>query len=184
MLPPNPPPGPMRHLLALSALLLAAPVASESVHPALEPFARLVGQWEGPAEARSAQGVLAMHQTEDVRVALGGNLILIEGLGRRLDADGAPGETAFNAHGVFSVEAETGTVYLDAFTAEGRHTRVVPVATEDGFEWSITPEAGPQIHYVMRFDESGRWVETGRVSLDGGATWTPFFEMTLERVAE
>lgn len=161
------------------------PIASsQDLNPALEPFAMMVGQWEGRAEARTPQGVQVMRQTEDVRVELGGNLMVVEGMGRRLDADGEPGEIAFNAYGILSVDAQSGTVYLDAFTMEGRHTRVAPVVTDDGFEWSITPEQGPRIHYVMRIDDQGRWVETGEVSLDGGTTWMPFFEMTLERAGE
>ena len=59
---------------------------------------------------------------------------------------------------------------------------MAPVVTEDGFEWSITPEQGPRIHYVMRIDDEGRWLEPGEVSLGEGATWIPFFEMALERV--
>jgi hypothetical protein len=144
----------------------------------------MIGQWEGSAEARTPQGLAAMRQTEDVRVELGGNLMVVEGIGRRLEAEGEPGEIAFNAYGVLSVDAQSGVVYLDAFTMEGRHTRVAPGVTEDGFEWSITPEQGPRIHYVMRMDEAGRWIETGEVSLDGGGSWMPFFEMTLERVGE
>ncbi|MEO0557610.1 MAG: hypothetical protein AAF170_05430 [Bacteroidota bacterium] len=175
----------MRILLLSLGLLLAWPAASaQELHPSLEPFAMMIGQWEGRAEARMPQGAMVMQQTEDVRVELGGNLIVIEGMGRQLDADGEPGEVVFNAYGILSVDAQTGTAYLDAFTMEGRHTRVAPVVTEDGFEWSITPEQGPRIHYVMRLDEEGRWVETGQVSLDGGTTWMPFFEMTLERVSE
>ena len=175
----------MRALLLSLGLMLAAPIASaQDLHPSLEPFAMMIGQWEGTAEARTPQGLMTMQQTENVRVELGGNLIVVEGMGRQLDAEGEPGEVVFNAYGILSVDAETGAVYLDAFTKENRHKRVQPTVTEDGFEWSITPEQGPRMHYVMRMDEQGRWTETGEVSLDGGTTWMPFFEMTLERIDE
>lgn len=165
--------------LLLAVLLLPAFVSAQDVHPALAPYARLVGQWEGPATATNPGGRMEMTQTEEVRVELGGNLVVVEGTGR--DAEG---EVVFNAFGVFSVDGATGEVWFDAFTQEGRHTRVQPTATDDGFEWSLQPEAGPMIHYTMRFDDEGRWVETGRVSMDGGTNWIDFFEMTLDPVEE
>ena len=170
--------------LVVAILLSAASVASaQDLHPSLQPLAGLLGDWAGPAEAMTPTGPQRLHQTEAVRTELSGNLIVVEGLGRRLAADGRVGdEIAFNAFGVFSVDAATGDVYLDAFTQEGRHTRVQPTIVEGGFDWSITPENGPRIEYQMRFDEAGRWVETGRMTFDGGATWRPFFEMTLARV--
>ena len=44
------------------------------------------------------------------------------------------------------------------------------------------PRLGLRIEYQTRFDAEGRWVETGRMTFDDGATWRPFFEMTLTRV--
>jgi len=171
-------------VLLLAALALAPAGRTQALHEALAPFARLVGTWEGTAEALTPSGPLTLRQTEQVRPELEGHLLVVEGTGRYLDDAPEPGEIGFHAFGVFSVDAATDTVFYDAFTREGRHTRVQPVVTEDGFEWSITPEQGPVIHYVMRIDAEGRWVETGEMSFDGGATWRPFFEMTLSRVAE
>ena len=179
----------MRSLLLV--LLLAVPAAAQpaadaapELHPALAPFAGLVGQWQGEARARGRDGETVLIQTEDVRVGLGGAILTVEGRGRAVGEDGAPGETLFNAHGVFSVDGETGAVYLDAFTHENRHTRVRPTPVDGGFDWGIEPENDPRIAYAMRFDEAGRWTEAGRMTFDDGATWIPFFEMTLERVAE
>ena len=169
----------MRLLLAFVLLALAAAPRAQDLNPALAPLAGLIGQWEGEARAQTQTGPKVMIQTEDVRAELGGQIILVEGMGREMGEDG---EVVFNAFGVFSVDAQTGEVWFDAFTHEGRHTRVQPTFTEDGFEWGLEPEMGPKIHYTMRFDEQGRWVETGRVSMDGGENWLDFFEMTLSRV--
>ena len=179
----------MRTFLVALLVALAAPAeaqpaadAAPELHPALAPFAGLIGQWRGEARATGRDGETVLLQTEDVRVGLGGAILTVEGRGRALGDGGAAGETLFHAHGVFSVDGETGTVYLDAFTKENRHTRVQPAPVDGGFDWSIEPESGPRIANTMRFDEAGRWTETGRMTFDGGATWIPFFEMTLERV--
>lgn len=156
----------------------AEPSAAVELQPPLLPLARLAGEWEGEAEVLMPTGRrITLRQHERVVPRLGGAVLVVEGTGR-----GESGEVEFNALGVFSVDAATGTVYLDAFTREGRHTRVAPTLLDDGFDWQVTPEAGPRLRYQMRFDDAGRWVETGEVSLDGGATWLPTFSMTLTRV--
>ena len=172
----------LRTCTFLVLALLASAAWAQEPQDALVPLAALVGQWEGTAVATTPQGRVELIQTEDVRLELGGALIVVEGTGREVGPGGEPGEVVFNAHGVFSVDGATGEVWLDAFTMENRHTRVQPTITEDGFEWELRPENGPIIHYTMRFDEDGRWVETGKVSMDGGSSWIDFFEMTLARV--
>ena len=46
-----------------------------------------------------------------------------------------------------------------------------------GFE---TPNG--QVRYSFRQTAEGAWHETGEFSPDKGATWIPFFEMSLHRV--
>ncbi len=179
----------MRLVLYVAAFALASSAATAqdavpAIDPALVPFARLIGDWEGPATQRTQRGPVEMIQTERVRVELGGALLTVEGTGREVGPDGAPGDVAFHAFGVFSVDAATGTVWLDTFTQEGRHVRVQPTAVADGFDWGFDVENGPRVRYEMRFDDAGRWTEHGRVSLDGGTTWLDTFEMALDLTSE
>ena len=164
------------------AQTVGAPAPEAELTPALAPLAGLLGRWDGPATAMTQSGPVELWQTEEVRAEIGGALIVVEGTGRQMGEDGTPGEVVFNAFGVFSVDAQTGTVWMDAFTQEGRHTRVAPDVLQDGFDWGIDVEAGPTMRYQMRFDDEGRWTETGRVSMDGGETWFDSFSMTLSRV--
>ena len=169
-------------LLLLSPAALAQEASGDALHPALAPLTGLLGDWEGRARAMTPAGPKEMIQTERVRAELGGAILVVEGTGREIGEDGEPGAVVFNAFGIFSVDAATGTVYFDAFTQEGRHVRVQPELLADGFDWGMQPENGPLVEYQMRFDAEGRWVETGRVSMDGGTTWLDSFEMTLNRV--
>ena len=46
--------------------------------------------------------------------------------------------------------------------------------------WMLAGPAGPKRRFTIQVEDD-RWVEAGEISHDG-ATWKPFFEMTLARV--
>ena len=179
----------MRSLLL--ALVLAAPLVAQpadpfttdttGLHAALAPYAGLVGDWSGTARQSTPAGPVEMQQTERVRVGLGGAILTVEGIGRHLAADGTPGEIVFHALGVFSVD-DAGAVWLDTRTRKNQHVRLQPEPVGNGFDWGFeVSEGGPVVAYEMRFDDAGRWVETGRVTLPSSQTFDTF-EMTLGRV--
>ncbi len=165
------------------ALLMTVPVAhAQEVHESMQPYAFLVGQWEGPAWYMRPDGQrVDVMQTEDVYSAARGHVIVVQGAGYLQQADGSAGDEAFSAFGVLSYDPATSTHFVDAFN-EGRHIRTEARKTDDGFEWGF--EAGGRtVNYVMRLDDEGRWVETGSV-LIGPDRWVEFVSMTLSRVGE
>jgi hypothetical protein len=169
---------------ACLALFVAASASAQDngLRETMRPLDYLVGQWEGPAWYVGRDGArVDVLQTEDVYAAAGGHVIVVQGTGYALDADGAPGEATYNAFGVVSRDPETGGYLIDAFN-EGRHIRTDLVPTEDGFEWGFEA-GGRSVRYVMRLDEEGRWVETGSV-MTGPDRWMDFVQMTLSRVGE
>ncbi|WP_412060759.1 hypothetical protein [Rubrivirga sp. IMCC45206] len=170
----------MRALLLALLLSAASAVTAQELNPALAPYAALIGDWAGPADLMTPSGPLSLHHTQTVRSDLEGHLLVVEGVSRAVGDDGAPGDISAGTLGVLSVNAAT--VYLDAFTMDDRHARVAPTPVEGGYDWTFEPGGQALVTYQMRFDDEGRWVETGRVSLDGGTSWQPFFEMTLSRV--
>jgi hypothetical protein len=165
-------------LAALAFALAPAAAAQPAVDAPFQPFAFLVGRWEGPAWYTTPQGERRdVHQTETVRPLAGGRLLLIEGEGR----DGGPaGEVVYQAVGLLSYDAAAGLVYIDAFN-DGRHVRTEAVPQDGGFDWGFEA-GGRRVRYAMRL-EDGRWHETGYVVLDGGRE-VPFVEMTLDRVSD
>jgi hypothetical protein len=172
-------------LLALLLALSAAPAAAQTAPDStLRPFAFLVGQWQGPAWYMDRSGArVPILQTEVVRPAAGGRVLVIDGEGRAVDAAGNPGAVVFSAFAVLSYDPATGRHHIDAFT-DGRHVRTeaVPAAEGQGFEWGFE-SGGRRVRYVMRLDEAGRWVETGHVQV-APERWVQFVELTVARQAE
>lgn len=169
-------------LAVLSAGLATPAAAQTAVDSTLQPFAFLVGEWEGPAWRLTPSGTRDhFHQTEVVRPAAGGRVLVIEGTGREVDADGTPGAVVFEAFAVISYDPATRQHYVDAFS-DGRHIRTEVTPTDGGLEWGFEA-GGRRVRYVMRLDEAGRWVETGHVML-GPEQWVPFVELTVERASD
>ncbi len=125
-------------LLCFVALTAVRPADAQAVADStLQPFAFLVGQWEGPGWYLAPTGEhVAFVQTETVQPMSGGQVLVIEGRGRSAEP---PGETIFRAFGVLSPDAATGAVYFDAYT-DGRHIRTEATPTPGGFAWGF--EAG------------------------------------------
>jgi hypothetical protein len=174
----------MTRFAVFLALLVAAPAGAQEddLRDTMRPLEYLVGQWEGPAWYVGRDGArVEVLQTEDVYSAAGGHVIVVQGTGYALDAEGAPGEAIYNAFGVVSNDPETGGYFIDAYN-EGRHIRTDLELTEDGFEWGFEA-GGRRVRYVMIVDEEGRWVETGSV-MTGPDRWMDFVQMTLSRVGE
>lgn len=173
------------------ACLLAAPAAAAAQRPSaahqaeLKKLDFLVGKWAGPASVTAGpQGKTAMTQTEVVESRLGGTVLLIEGTGRGKPPGKAEEGVVFNALAVISYDADAGTFKIRAHRMEGTSVEADLTVAGKGFKWGFKdPKRNVEVRYVMTLTDKGEWRETGEFSLDG-ATWRPFFEMTLTRVKE
>ena len=138
----------------------------------------LVGRWTGPAWAAIRGGQrLEMLQAENVRYKLGGQVLLIEGLGRRL-TDGEPGDTVFNAVAVVDWQPEKGYV-MRSWTLAGTQGEFLLTLTENGFTWGFDISGG-SVRYTMEMTPEGVWHEVGRFSRDG-KEGMPVVELTVKR---
>lgn len=184
LLPLSQPVPAMPRLIALALLaLLAVPAAAQPSGP-MVPLAFLAGEWEG--EGWIVLGPDQRHnfvQHETVTPKLGGDVLLIEGVGRAAEDTS---RVVHNALAVLAYDPAVERYLMRAFRADGPDgTQPVEadVTVEGGaLVWAFeAPQAG-RIRYTIREDEAGRWHEVGEISQDGGATWFPFFEMTLTKV--
>jgi hypothetical protein len=182
----------MRHrCLTICSLLLittAAPAAAQLT--AADPAARrdamrriafLVGEWSGDARAMMGPGrPSTLRQTERVYYAVGGQVMVVEGVGRALN-NGVVGDTVYHAFGTIEWTQERG-YQLRSTTLEGR-TGTFPVTLADdgrGLSWRFEV-AGGQVRNVMTLTPDGAWHERGEFSRDG-QQWFTTMEFTLQRL--
>jgi hypothetical protein len=169
---------------------LAAPVLvgaqSDASDPAerraaMQKLAFLVGEWSGEARRTMGPGRTETYrQTEHVRFALNEQLLVIDGIGRVM-ANGAPGDTAFQAFGVLDWRPGRG-YQLRSMTHEGREGTFPVVLLPDGqgMQWGFEV-AGGRTRFIIRLTAAGEWHEIGEFSRDG-QQWFPTMDMRLRRV--
>lgn len=167
-------------LLATPAPALGQTAAPDSAarRTAMARLGFLAGSWEGSAWYQTAQGRRdSLWQTEDVRFKLRGQVLIIEGLGRR-GIPSAPGDTVFNAVAVVDWLPERGYA-MRSHTLEGRSGTFPLQLSDSGFVWGLEVPGG-QVRYTMQLTATGQWHERGEFSRDG-ERWFPTFEMRLRR---
>ena len=175
-------------MIALLLLLMAVPAAGQAgtvtvadtaaQRDAMARLGFIAGDWEGPAWYQVAQGRRdTLWQTEHVLYKLRGQILLVEGLGRRRVGT-ALGDTAFNAVAVIDWLPERGYV-MRSHTLEGREGSFPLDLADSGFVWGFEVPEG-RVRYTMRLTPAGEWNEHGEFSRDG-QRWFPTFEMLLRR---
>lgn len=170
----------MRHIVVLLvALFTAVPLFAADEMRKLD---FLAGDWKGDAWIRMGSGTREqIIQTERVQKKLGGQVLLIEGLGKRKLENGTAGETVHDALAVVSWNEEKKTYRFATWVAgrpEGETT--LDLIAPNTAVWAMDTPRG-RMRYTIRLTEKGEWNEVGEFSSDHGATWMKFFEMNLTR---
>ncbi len=108
-----------------------------------------------------------MRQVESIRFAVGGQVLVLEGLGRRL-AGGVPGDTVFQALGIIDWMPDRG-YRMRSWILNGLQGEFPIAATDSGFSWR-TSVPGGQMEYVMTLTPAGEWRERGTfIGASGGS---------------
>jgi hypothetical protein len=161
---------------ALAAAAQAAEQPDKAAHQAaMQKLAFLAGDWEGSGSIAMGPGPRrTFTQTEHIQFKQDGTLLLIEGQGTS-PHDGA---VVHDALAVVTFDPKSGGYKFRSFAAVGHFADTEASVDGNTMVWSL--DAGPQkIRYTIKVD-NGVWREIGERSADG-ATWTPFFEMTVKR---
>jgi hypothetical protein len=170
--------------VVLFLLTLHTPLSAQAPNTAqmdqMKKVSFLVGQWKGEGWIDFGQGQRRFTETESVQSKLGGEVLLIEGLGKT-NVDGKEtGTTVHNAIALVTYDDKAKTFRFQAHQAGGRSVDSEARVTEGALEWGFTDERAGTFRFKIRLNDAGKWFEIGEGSRDG-KTWHKFFEMTLQR---
>ena len=182
--------------LALPAALRAQPAVSAArttpeatlppaVRERMQPLQWLVGEWEGSgwiAQGREG-GRTRFTQKEWVRLAAGGGVLVIDGLGT-----GAEGEVAGTVvHQAFATvlwNADSAAYRMRSYRAGGAEGSDTPAVGDGRLVWGIKVPGG-RVRFTITRTAADEWHEVGEFVRDGAAPDAKaprMMEMTLKRV--
>ncbi|HJQ41214.1 MAG TPA: hypothetical protein VKB93_29090 [Thermoanaerobaculia bacterium] len=162
------------------ALLLTFIAFAASAGDEMKKLAFLEGEWKGEAWYQRGPGPREhILQREKVTPRIGGNVLLVEGLGHKKLDSGAAGEVVHDALGTMGWDAEKKQYRFVAYSTSGNIDTNLDVG-DNRAAWGFTTPQG-RIRYTIRLTEKGEWNEVGEFSRDG-EKWLQFFEMTLTKV--
>lgn len=140
------------------------------------------GDWRGKGWMMTGGGTRQTFETtETVRFKLDGLILVFEGAGKDVDANGKEIK-GHDALGIVSYDPSQKAYRFKSYTMQG-YTLDAPIEIGDkSFAWGLKIPNGGEMRYAMRINERGNWLETGEFSRDAGKTWVKVFEMEIERV--
>jgi hypothetical protein len=164
-------------VLVLSLVSLPALADDE-----MKKVAWLAGDWDGDAWIQMGPGKRETAvQHEQVQWKLGGKVLMIDGVGKRKNADDTIGEVVHEALGVISWDAQKKAYRFDAWTARDGYVAAWMTVTDNNTAtWGFDTPGGGKIRYTIKLTEKGEWNEIGEFSRDGNS-YVKFFEMTLTK---
>lgn len=170
----------MKNLMTFSILTLLFTLISLSLNAQnsskFELLKSLAGEWEGEATVISREGNMKLHQVENVKLMLDGNIATIHGRGFDQTTD----SLVFEAYAVAHWDESTQQYSMNAHTREGRDT-VAKMKLEEGLlEWWFDLPNGGTVKYIIHFTET-TWEESGSYSPDG-AKWFSTIKMSLKKI--
>jgi len=146
---------------------------------AMERVSFMVGAWAGDAWAMTGPGTRReMRQTESIRYALGGQVLLVEGVGRAL-ANGVVGDTVFHAVATIDWLPDRGYL-MRSYITTGHYGEFPIIATDSGYTWE-TEARGGKVQYRMHLTPEGVFDERGWFITAEGRE-VPTLGMLLRRV--
>jgi hypothetical protein len=158
------------------------PPTANAAREAMAKLSKMVGKWEGEATVQLGPGQThKVKQTEHVQSKLGGNVLLVEGLGKEKGADGVE-KVVFQAMAICAYDAKDKTYKFHAFRDNGMSTIANAEVTDSGMIWGFEDGRGGKIRYTITLTDD-TWTEIGEYLMEGQPA-RKFFDMTVKRVAE
>ena len=173
-------------MIAVALAFTAAAARAQGVAPSRDEQLRemkkldfMPGEWRGKAVHQLRGKETTVDMVEKIEARLDGLAIVIDGRGTVPDADGKA-RTGHLAVGLINWDAEAHKYRFIAQTEKGYYTVADANFADGALVWSFKTPAG-STRFRIRLNEKGQWRESGEFSRDE-QTWSPFFEMTLDKV--
>ncbi len=141
-----------------------------------------IGHWKGESLTRMGPGE-PKRSTVDERIEsrLEGAVLLIEGLGKTIDASTKQETITHHAMAILSYDEATQQYQFRSYLNNGRSTDAwFTVLSATQYQWGFDTPRGKMRYNITIDPDKKTWMETGEFSADGKA-WNKYIDMKLTK---
>lgn len=145
-------------------------------------FASWAGIWEGEGSMQMGPGSGKKTSVrEAIEFKLDGTILVVEGVGKNIDATSKQESVVHHAFGILSYDVASQEYKFKSYILDGKSADAwFKVISENNFSWGFDVPNG-KIRYTITIDGGKKtWNEIGEFSRDGNQ-WLKFFEMNLNK---
>lgn len=142
-----------------------------------------VGHWKGESVSQMGPGE-PKKSTVDERIEsrLDGAILLIEGIGKTVDANTKQEKIVHHALAILSYDQTDQQYKFRSYLDNGRSTDAwFEVLSDTEYKWGFDTPRGKMQYFITIDLAKKTWIEKGEFSADG-KTWTKFIDMNLTKV--
>lgn len=159
----------------------AAPTGDE-LKKKMEIFKPWVGLWKGDGVIQRGPGNTAQSNVvETIEMRLDGTVVVVEGIGKKMDPQTNAEKTVHHAFGILSYDLQSNQYKFKTYLVDGKSADAwFNVVGENKYQWGFDTPQG-KVRYTIVIDPvANTWNETGEFSRDE-KTWYKNFEMNLKK---
>lgn len=144
-------------------------------------FSAWVGRWHGEGTMQMGPGESRKSKVdENVEYRLGGNVLLLEGVGTAYNSTTKEETVVHHAFAVLSYDQNNNNYKFNTHLKDGRGgDGWFNVTAANNYQWGFDSPRG-KIRYTITLDPAKKaWHETGEILMNN--SWIKFFEMNLTK---
>ena len=147
----------------------------------LDKLSFMIGEWEGAGWMMTREGKQTSKILEKVECKLDCNIMIVEGLGTKIDSITKETIVVHNAFGVLSFDAKSNSLSIRAYKKEGVTESKIEFIEEKIIQWNLDIPNGSKVRFTVDFKAENKWIEIGEFSRDG-VNWSQILGMELTKV--
>ncbi|HEX9828005.1 MAG TPA: hypothetical protein VGA80_15505 [Flavobacteriaceae bacterium] len=142
----------------------------------------IIGEWEGEGWMMTQTGKQSTKIKETASCKAGGTVLVLEGLGTKLDTITNEEKVVHDAFGVIYLDPRTNTLALHAYKDGYVNESNIEFINDKKIRWFLDIPNGSKIRFTADYSTENKWVEIGEFSRDG-SNWVQFLGMELTKTA-
>jgi beta-N-acetylglucosaminidase len=149
----------------------------------LEKLDFMIGEWEGTGWMMTRSGKENAKIIEKVEYKLEKGIMVVEGLGTKIDSITNEKKIVHNAFGIVFFDSKTNYLTIDAYKNGESTQSKIEFIKDKIIQWNMEIPNQGKVRFTVDFSTEKKWVEIGEFSRDG-ENWMKFLDLNLDKIEQ